>query len=131
MQPQSFFCVLALNPSGCIPSGEGKNFLFRGEIEIIFGRLFQAAGCNGKFNLLLLILVAVKAVKSGDAADIRAFWTLVILFLGGGLLMSLSYLGEVRSIWRHVLGGVLALRITLWLAIAALFSTSGEAESAD
>ena len=82
-------------------------------------------------DLLLLVLVLRKAVKSGAPSDIRAFWMLLILFLGGGLLMSLSYLGEVRSIWRHVLGGVLALRIALWLAITALFSTSGDAESAD
>ena len=82
-------------------------------------------------DLFLLILVAVKAEKSGDAADIRAFWMILTLFLSGGLLMSLSYLGEVRSIWRHVLGGVLALRVTLWLAITALFSTSGGADDAD
>jgi len=73
-------------------------------------------------DLLLLILLGSKTFRSGDPADIRAFWTLLILFLGGGLLMSLSYLGEVRSIWRHVLGGVTALRLTLWIVIAALFS---------
>ena len=44
--------------------------------------------------------------------------------LGGGLLMSLSYLGEVRSIWRHVLGGVTALRLLTWLGIYAMFSAS-------
>ncbi len=79
-------------------------------------------------DFLLLILVAVKAVKSGDAADIRSFWTLLILFLGGGLMMSIAYLGEVRSIWRHVFGGVLALRLMLWLGISALFSTSKKAD---
>ena len=47
---------------------------------------------------------------------------LLIIFLGGGLLMSLSYLGEVRSVWRHVLGGVTALRLTMWLGLCALFS---------
>ncbi|MBQ6343102.1 MAG: hypothetical protein IJI41_08280 [Anaerolineaceae bacterium] len=73
-------------------------------------------------DLLLLILLAVKAVQTGDASHIRFFWGLLILFLGGGLLMSISYLGEVRSIWRHVLGGVTALRLTLWIVIAALFS---------
>lgn len=79
-------------------------------------------------DFLLLILVAVKAVKSGDAADIRSFWILLILFLGGGLMMSIAYLGEVRSIWRHVFGGVLALRLMLWLGISALFSTSKKAD---
>lgn len=77
-------------------------------------------------DFLLLILLAVKTVRTGDASDIRSFWALLILFLGGGLLMSLSYLGEVRSIWRHVLGGVTALRLTLWLLIAALFSRQQE-----
>lgn len=77
-------------------------------------------------DFLLLILLAVKSVRTGDASDIRSFWALLILFLGGGLLMSLSYLGEVRSIWRHVLGGVTALRLTLWLLIAALFSRQEE-----
>ena len=61
-------------------------------------------------------------VRSGSSEDIRFFWLLLIMFLGGGLLMSLAYLGEVRSIWRHVLGGVAALRLTLWLGICALFS---------
>ena len=79
-------------------------------------------------DFLLLILVAVKAVKSGEAADIRSFWTLLLLFLGGGLMMSIAYLGEVRSIWRHVFGGVLALRLMLWLGISALFSTSKKAD---
>lgn len=73
-------------------------------------------------DLLLLILLGVKAVRTGDGTDSRAFWTLLVLFLGGGLLMSLSYLGEVRSIWRHVLGGVTALRLMVWITIAALFS---------
>ena len=74
-------------------------------------------------DFLLLILIAVRAVNTGDPDMIRAFWGLLILFLGGGLLMSLAYLGEVRSIWRHVLGGVTALRLTLWTAVCALFST--------
>lgn len=73
-------------------------------------------------DFLLLILLAVKSVRSGDPSDIRFFWILLTLFLGSGVLIALSYLGEVRSIWRHVLGGVLALRLTLWLVICALFS---------
>lgn len=75
-------------------------------------------------DLLLLALLAVKALRSGDGNDIRAFWTLLGLFLGGVFLMSLSYLGEVRSIWRHVLGGVTAIRLMTWLGICGLFSTS-------
>ena len=75
-------------------------------------------------DLLLLILVAVKGGKTGTLNDARAFWVLLTLFLGGGLMMSLSYLGEVRSVWRHVLGGVTVFRLMLWLSIAALFSGS-------
>ena len=73
-------------------------------------------------DLLLIIFLGTKMVRSGSSEDIRFFWLLLILFLGGGLLMSLSYLGEVRSVWRHVLGGVAALRLTLWLGLCALFS---------
>ena len=73
-------------------------------------------------DLLLIIFLGTKMVRSGSSADIRFFWLLLILFLGGGLLMSLSYLGEVRSVWRHVLGGVTALRLTMWLGLCALFS---------
>ena len=73
-------------------------------------------------DLLLIIFLGTKMVRSGSSEDIRFFWLLLILFLGGGLLMSLAYLGEVRSVWRHVLGGVAALRLTLWLGLCALFS---------
>lgn len=73
-------------------------------------------------DLLLIIFMGTKMARTGSSEDIRFFWLLLIMFLGGGLLMSLAYLGEVRSIWRHVLGGVTALRLTLWLGICALFS---------
>ncbi|MBQ6509697.1 MAG: hypothetical protein IJI07_09525 [Flexilinea sp.] len=73
-------------------------------------------------DFLLIIFMGTKMVRSGSSADIRFFWLLLIMFLGGGLLMSLAYLGEVRSVWRHVLGGVMALRLTLWLGLCALFS---------
>ena len=73
-------------------------------------------------DLLLIIFMGTKMARTGSSEDIRFFWLLQIMFLGGGLLMSLAYLGEVRSIWRHVLGGVTALRLTLWLGICALFS---------
>ena len=75
-------------------------------------------------DFLLILLTGVKMVRSGNSADIRLFWLQLVLFLGGGLLMSLAYLGEVRSIWRHVLGGVTALRLALWIGISGLFSVS-------
>ena len=73
-------------------------------------------------DLLLLIALALKYARTKAPTDLRWTCCLLILFLGSGLLMSLAYLGEVRSIWRHVLGGVIGLRLTLWLEIAALFS---------
>lgn len=73
-------------------------------------------------DLLLLILVGVKSFQTGDPSDIRYFLLMLTLFFGGGLLMSLAYLGEVRSVWRHVLGGVMALRLMLWLSICGMFS---------
>ena len=75
-------------------------------------------------DFLLILLLGIKMVRSGDSSDIRFFLLNVTLFLAGGLLMSLSYLGEVRSIWRHVLGGVMALRLSMWLGISSLFSAS-------
>ena len=73
-------------------------------------------------DLLLIIFLGTKMVRSGNSSDIPLFWLLLIMFLGGGLMMSLAYLGEVRSIWRHVLGGVAALRLTMWLGLCSLFS---------
>ena len=81
-------------------------------------------------DLLLVIYFGCRIFRTGYRGDIRIFWTLLALFIGGGLLMSLSYLGEVRSVWRHVLGGVLALRLLVWLGLAALFSKPEEENSA-
>lgn len=77
-------------------------------------------------DLLLLIALFLKFARTKAPTDLRWACFLLILFLGSGLLMSLSYLGEVRSIWRHVLGGVIGLRLTLWLEIAALCSAKDE-----
>ncbi len=77
-------------------------------------------------DLLLLIALFLKSARTKAPTDLRWACCLLILFLGSGLLMSLAYLGEVRSIWRHVLGGVIGLRLTLWLEIAALFSVKDD-----
>lgn len=75
-------------------------------------------------DFLLILLLGARMFRSGNSSDIRFFLLSVTLFLASGLLMSLSYLGEVRSIWRHVLGGVMALRLSMWLGISSLFSSS-------
>lgn len=77
-------------------------------------------------DLFLLILMGIKAARFGQRDDARMFVLMLILFLGGGLMMSISFLGEVRSIWRHVLGGVMAFRLMLWLGFCGLFSTHQE-----
>ena len=80
-------------------------------------------------DLFLLILMGIKAGRYRQDGDARMFLLLLVLFLGGGLMMSISYLGEVRSVWRHVLGGVMALRLTMWLGICGLFSAGQKPET--
>ena len=69
--------------------------------------------------LLLFILIQIALLKN-DAATWN--WTAfcLLLFAGGILLMALSCLGEVRSIWRHVLCGVFPLRLVLWILIIVI-----------
>lgn len=66
---------------------------------------------------LWLILIRRKA-EDGS----RKVWIvfLLVLTLGGTALTVIAYLGEVRSVWRHVLSGVLMLRLALWLNLLAL-----------
>jgi hypothetical protein len=40
---------------------------------------------------------------------------------GSVVLVVVSYFGEVRSIIRHVLGGVMPLRLSIWLVACILF----------
>ncbi len=77
-------------------------------------------------DLFLLILMGIKAGRYRQRSDARLFLLLLILFLGGGLMMSIAYFGEVRSVWRHVQGGVMALRLMVWIGICGLFSTRDE-----
>lgn len=70
--------------------------------------------------LLLLILIRIALVKK-DALTWNWAGFCLLLFAGGILLMSLSFLGEVRSIWRHVLCGVFPLRLVLWILGVVIF----------
>ncbi len=94
------------------------------------GNLFHPLSASVILIDLLLILLlwqtTLRAEKDVENSRFR-IWLLfcLILFLGGGLLMSISYLGEVRSIWRHVLSGVLPLRLLLWILVPVLWDQSG------
>ncbi len=79
--------------------------------------------------LLIFILIRIDFLKQDDTLR---NWTIfcMILFLGGILLMSLSFLGEVRSIWRHVLSGVFPLRLVLWILIVVILDQTFSLKSA-
>lgn len=40
------------------------------------------------------------------------------------MMISVAYLGEVRSVWRHVLCGVMPLRLILWIQILEILDQS-------
>lgn len=74
--------------------------------------------------LVDFLLILILCRFTFQTRDINAWIWLSfcsLFFLGGGLLMSVSFLGEVRSIWRHVLCGVFPLRLVLWILIAVIF----------
>lgn len=71
-------------------------------------------------DLLALIITLVRAIREKSGSRSRMLVFTLIMFLGGGLMMSMAYLGEVRSIWRHVLPGVMALRLILWMSLAMI-----------
>lgn len=73
---------------------------------------------------LWLILVRKKAAQA------EPIWIvfLLVLTVGGFALTVIAYLGEVRSVWRHVLSGVLMLRLGLWLTLLALLDVSDRRE---
>lgn len=70
--------------------------------------------------LLVPILCAVVWIRGGSAVPSARVLFLCLLTLGALALTWIAYLGEVRSIWRHVLSGVLMLRLALWLAVFEL-----------
>ena len=68
---------------------------------------------------LTLMMIAVAFRQRNTSAII---WAILAcwLFLGGLILLSTGYLGEVRSIIRHAMAGVVPLRLSLWLFFAIL-----------
>lgn len=72
--------------------------------------------------LLMLILLFGRLSPNQEIAHRESSWTIFvgIVLLGAVMMTFVSYFGEVRSIWRHVLSGVMPLRLGMWLALLAL-----------
>jgi hypothetical protein len=73
--------------------------------------------------LLAAVLVGLAIRYRTQTAMIWA-WIGVWLFLGAVVLLVVGYLGEVRSVVRHAMGGIVPLRLALWLLIAMLAEVS-------
>jgi hypothetical protein len=69
--------------------------------------------------ILTLMMVAMAYRQRTTAAIIWAILACWV-FLGGVILLATGYLGEVRSIIRHAMAGVVPLRLALWLLSAIL-----------
>jgi hypothetical protein len=68
-------------------------------------------------GLLVLILLAL-ALHLRTSQAITWAWLGAWLFLGGLAVLVVAYLAEVRGVVRHTLGGVMPLRMSLWLLLA-------------
>jgi hypothetical protein len=68
-------------------------------------------------GLLVLILLAL-ALHLRTSQAITWAWLGAWLFLGGLAVLVVAYLAEVRGVVRHTLGGVMPLRLGLWLLLA-------------
>ena len=61
----------------------------------------------------------------------KHLWTVFacLLTAGGIALTGIAYLGEVRSIWRHVLSGVFMLRLATWIGLLAVYDRTRSART--
>lgn len=77
--------------------------------------------------LLVVPALWLILIRKRSGSEERSVWIvfLLALTLGGIMLTVIAYLGEVRSVWRHVLSGVLMLRLALWLNLFALLDGTG------
>ncbi len=91
-----------------------------------FGNLLHPISSGIVLVELILVLALV-----GLALRLRTSEVLIWagvgawLFLGGVILLLVGYLGEVRSIVRHAQGGVVPLRLALWLLLVMVAEVSG------
>ena len=83
-------------------------------------------------SALLLIAPALCLILIGSrAAPGNPLWTVFacLLTAGGIALTGIAYLGEVRSIWRHVLSGVFMLRLATWIGLLAVYDRTRSART--
>lgn len=86
------------------------------------GNLFHPLSASVLLVDLLLLAVLYPIQLKQNGLEAFSWWIFALILVGGSiLLIVISYLGEVRSIIRHVLGGVMGLRLSLWLLGCILF----------
>jgi hypothetical protein len=71
-------------------------------------------------DLLLALLLAYTGIRSRDPRAFTWGWIALWLFISSVLLMALGITGEVRSVVRHAMVGVVPLRLALWIFLAVL-----------
>ncbi len=69
-------------------------------------------------DLIFLILILVITIKARDQKSITWFWICGWLFVTAVTLLAIGYLGASIGVIRHTMGGVVLLRLILWLSIA-------------
>jgi hypothetical protein len=91
-----------------------------------FGNLLHPISSGIVLVELILVLALVGLALRLRTSEVL-IWTGVgaWLFLGGVILLLVGYLGEVRSIVRHAQGGVVPLRLALWLLLVMVAEVSG------
>ena len=71
-------------------------------------------------DLLLALLLAYTGIRSRDWRAFTWGWIALWLFISSVLLMALGITGEVRSVVRHAMVGVVPLRLAMWIFLAVL-----------
>ena len=75
-------------------------------------------------DLFLLLILFIYTIRKRDADSLVWFLFSFLLTIGSIMMISVAYLGEVRSVWRHVLCGVMPLRLILWIQILEILDQS-------
>jgi hypothetical protein len=68
-----------------------------------------------------ILLVGMIVAGSYDQKEIIWIWLLLLLFVSSLALMFFGFIGEVRSIHRHMLVGVVPIRLIVWIILLKTF----------
>ncbi len=82
--------------------------------------LHSKSGVAVMVSMLLASTLWIFGLKSGDDYDRYWGWFALWLFGSSLALMFVGFHGEVRSVLRHAMVGVVPLRLSLWLFIPVL-----------